>query len=102
RVDTNTARRDGGETLFRPRLRRKSPGPRRRQEGVWPLGVWTRPAVPRAVGIGDFEIRPVPPGVSTRPGRLRPFRVGAMERGTKPLVRSDRGGFARSWGQDAN
>src|SRR6266446_301343 len=52
-MDTNTARRDGGEALFWPRLGGKSPGQLRRQEGEWPLGGWTRTAVPRAVGIGD-------------------------------------------------
>jgi len=53
-MDTNTARRDGGETLFWPRLGGTSTGPLRGQEGGWPLGVWTRTAVPRAVSIVDF------------------------------------------------
>src|SRR5260370_2351083 len=68
-------------------------------------GSWGSGPVPPSKGpwaLGIIEVRPVPSGVPTRPGRPRPFRVGVMEGETKPLVRSDRGGLARNWGQEAN
>ena len=81
-------------------VRAESVSPGKRESRPWGSGPVPPSQGPSALWI--LEVRPVPPGVPTRPSRPRPIRGGVMEGGTEPLVRSDRGGLAGNCGHDAN